>query len=185
MKKMIGSLALVTASLTCQMASADSYWGFGYSDYELNASDSGLGMKADVNTIEGVYGINSTANIAYEVRAGLGLKEEDIVFSYQGESATLGITNELTSYFSFYVKPHIAKDNFDFYGLLGYSRVANTITDTENSQKEDTTDSGISYGLGAGVSLPNNSSLVLEWKNLADIDGGDIRGFTLGLQHSF
>lgn len=185
MKKIIGSLALITASLTSHMASADSYWGLGYSDYELKASDSGIGIKADAGAIEAVLGVNSTPNIAWEVRMGLGLSEEDIVVSYQGQSGTVGVTNKLNSYFSGYFKPQIVNDNLRFYGLLGFSTVSNTITDTEYGDEEDTNDSGVSYGAGAGIAISDTSSVVIEWKNLAEIDGGDIKGFTFGFQRSF
>lgn len=190
MKRIISSLALIIASLTSQAACADTYWGVGYSQYKLNGDVSNgyesMNMKADADAVEGVLGINVSPYIAWEARAGFGLQKDDIQFSLRGKSASIGVTNKLNSYFSGYFKPQFAQNNFNFYGLLGYSTVSNTVDATViNAGKKDTVDNGFSYGIGAGLKASENNSFVIEWKSLAEVDGGDIKGLTFGFRHSF
>lgn len=184
MKKTLGALTVAVAALSSGLACADNYWALGVSSFELESSFDGFGMTADVKAIEGVYGFTSSPNIAWEARLGLGMGEEDIAFSYQGiNNISIGATYKVDAYFSGYFRPQIVKENFQVYGLLGYSSVSGETSFDGSS--EDTSDDGFSYGVGAGFIFAEKSSINLEWKNLAKVDGGDIAGMTLNYQRKF
>lgn len=183
MKNIISSLTIIALTLTSHIANADSYWGFGVSDYTIKGSESGIHVSTDASAIEGIIGLNTSPNIAWEARIGLGIDDRDVTYSLQGQSGNTGLKNKLNSYVSGYFKPQFVGNNYHVYGLLGYSRVSNTLTSVDDGS-EDTNDSGFSYGLGIGL-MSSNDSVNLEWKNLAKIDNGDIKGLTLGYQHTF
>lgn len=183
MKKAIGTLVLAVSALSSGSVLANSYWGVGISSYELESEFDGLKMTADVRGIEGAYGFESSPNIAWEVRLGLGLGDDDINFSMGNNSTTLGISYKVSSYFSGYFRPQYVTENFQFYGLLGYSSVSGEVSGGGSS--EDTSDDGLSYGVGAGIVFGGNNAINLEWKNLAAIDDGDITGLSLTYQRRF
>jgi hypothetical protein len=183
MKKSIRTLALVVGALSSSSVLAGSYWGLGFSNYELESEFDGLELTTDIRGIEGAYGFESSPNIAWEFRLGLGLGDNDVKLSTGNNSFSSGINYKASSYFSGYFRPQYVTESFQFYGLLGYSSVSGELSG--GGVSEDTSDDGISYGVGAGFIFSDNNAFNLEWKNLAAIDDGDITGLSLTYQRRF
>ncbi|HWV14470.1 MAG TPA: outer membrane beta-barrel protein [Cellvibrio sp.] len=181
MKKIIGSLTLIAASLASNMAAADSYWGVGLSNYDLNINVLSNDLTFNTKAIEGVFGIEVNDYVSWEARAGFGLSDDQATLEY-GYYST-GITSKTNSYFSGYFKPHAGNKNIQAYGLLGYSSISHTVEIL--GSEEDTADDGVSYGLGAEIFISGNNTLNFEWKQLAKIDGGEITGVTFAIHHRF
>jgi len=64
------------------------------------------------------------------------------------------------------------------YGLAGVSRSEYTLTTNGDSDTRDTT--GLSYGVGADLSLTPNASLLVEWTRYVDTDDFDSSAVTVG-----
>lgn len=168
-------------------SSADSYFsvGFGSYEFDLDIPDMPSGVKAtnDIKGLEGVVGFESSPNIAWEARLGLGLGSSNTKFSYEGQSVSTDLEYKAKSYFSGYFRPQYKNAHIQIYGLLGYTSIGGEASFDGGS--EDTTDDGFSYGLGAGFIFAEKNSLNIEWKNLAKTDSGDITGLSVSFQRNF
>jgi Outer membrane protein beta-barrel domain len=186
MKKLIALLSMSLFSFALP-ATADSYFsvGFGTYEFDLDIPDLPSGAKAtnDIKGIEGVLGFESSPNIAWEARLGLGLGSSNTKVSYQGDSISTDLEYKVDSYFSGYFRPQYKTSNLQIYGLLGYTSVGGEAS--YEGESEDTSDDGFSYGVGAGVIFGKVNSLNVEWKNLAKTDSGDITGFSVSFQRNF
>ncbi len=186
MKKLIALFGVSLFSFVLP-ASADSYLSVGFGNYEfdLDIPDLPSGAKAtnDIKGLEATWGFESSPNIAWEARLGLGLGSSNTKVSYQGESISTDLEYKANSYFSGYFRPQYKASHFQIYGLLGYTSVGGEAS--LEGESEDTSDDGFSYGIGAGVIFEKVNSLNVEWKNLAKTDSGDITGLSVSFQHNF
>jgi Outer membrane protein beta-barrel domain len=168
-------------------ASADSYFSVGLGNYEFDFDfpelPSGVKATNDIKGLEGVVGFESSPNIAWEARLGLGLGSSNTKVSYQGESVSTDLEYKAKSYFSGYFRPQYKNAHLQIYGLFGYSSIGGEASFEGGS--EDTTDDGFSYGAGAGVIFGKVNSINVEWKNLAKTDSGDITGLSVSFQRNF
>lgn len=185
-------LSLGVAGMAVQAEST--YWGVGVSQNEMNSQYFDLDLSADVQGLEAVVGIETSPYIAWELRLGFGLGDDDIVVSYGGESESTGINFQVDSYVSGYFRPQYVTQNFQIYGLLGFSNINANLS--SNGYSEDDSSSGISYGVGAGYIFSEQFSVNIEWKKIGDIKGlddgdgenildGDVSGITLNFQRKF
>ena len=168
-------------------ASADSYFSVGLGNYEFDLGipelPSGAKATNDIKGLEGVLGFESSPNIAWEARLGLGLGSSNTKISYQGQSVSTDLEYKAKSYFSGYFRPQYKNAHLQIYGLFGYSSIGGEAS--FEGESEDTTDDGFSYGLGAGVIFGKVNSINVEWKNLAKTDSGDITGLSVSFQRNF
>lgn len=183
----VAALVAVLSSVAGHVSAQSAYYGVGFGKYELTTDfDSiydGLEGTTDIKGIEGVWGFEQTPYIAWEARLGMGLGSDNMVLHADGKSEETDLEYKVSSYFSGYFRPQYKGSNVQVYGLLGYSSVGGEVS--FDGESEDSSDDGFSYGIGAGFIFSGVNSLNIEWKNLAKIDGGEIKGVSFNFQRRY
>lgn len=182
----IAALAIL-ATVSVGHANAQGYFGIGIGSYEMTTDLDDIydGLKGtnDIKGLEGILGFEQNAYVAWEARLGLGLGSDNMVLHLQGESTGTDLEYKAQSYFSGYFRPQYKGSRGQLYGLLGYTSISGEAS--FDGEKEDTSDDGFSYGVGAGFQFSEVNSLNIEWKMLAKIDGGEAEGLSINFQRKF
>lgn len=148
------------------------YAGAGYMFATLESNDVDADVDLGVLFLRGGYQINQY--LAVEARLGEGVQEDKIY----------GVKLEIEEMYGAYAKVGLPTD----VGLYPYALIGMTHAKLKASVPGDSatsTDSDISYGIGADYWFNKQLSAGLEYANFYDKDGDTISGLTLGVNYKF
>jgi len=113
------------------------------------------------------------------------------------EVGPLTETFQVNWFVSALAKPKVEVfDGFDAYGLVGITSMSSSITPLNSVIEQTSTNTALTFGLGAQYHYNNQLSAGIEWvrystnadaatKNTAAFDGLDVNGFTLSVAYTF
>lgn len=147
------------------------YVGLSLAATDVNGESSTTILKrANPLAAIGKIGYNITENVAVEGRAGLGVKKDTVSFA----------TSEIDKLAAVYVKPNInVTDDINLFGLLGYAKVKQTLTN------EPILTSGASYGIGAAYNLSSTWAIVADAVRYGKKDNNKVDAYSIGVDYSF
>lgn len=148
------------------------YAGAGYTFANVESNDVDVDADLGVLFLRGGYQINKY--LAVEARLGEGVQDEKIH----------GVKLELDEMYGVYAKVGLPTD----VGLYPYALLGMTHAKLKGSvpgYSTTSTDSDISYGIGADYWFNKQLSAGLEYANFYDKDGDTISGLTLGVNYKF
>ena len=124
----------------------------------LRYDESGL-ATVDPSLLVARIGLPVSPYLSLEGRLGTGLSSDETA----GNSVSVGTIGGA------YVKGSLPLGpTFSLYGVAGID----TLSVNRNFGRGDTTDTGLSFGVGGDVALPSNLSLNIEWTHLPN--GNDV-----------
>src|SRR5690606_34143991 len=178
MKKLL-LVALSTFAVSAHAWTPGFYAGSNYGTYQLTQSNPALDANFTVLTVDAVAGIKVLPYVTFEARVGAGLNRDSET------PPDLGIRVEIeTKYYgSLYFRPELRNDRASLYGLLGYTTME--LDGEPQSANSETTQDGLSYGLGMGFVMHERVDLRVEWKRLLNADSIGVRGASVGFTYSF
>lgn len=153
------------------------YVGGGISTIDVDKSASF--KKADIEMAEVVAGYKYNAWLGAEVRYGTGLNSTpldlqgawgDISEEFQHE-----VRMEIDHYRAVYYRPEAVNQTGRFYGLIGYAEIDYNLS--AQGYEAESSEDGLSWGLGLGFIITPRLNLNFEYKNLMDMD--DLRFTTI------
>lgn len=202
MKKLL-LIALSTFAISAQAWEPTYYVGGSLGSPIFNSTT--YRANFHVLTLEGVGGAVLLPYLAVEARLGVGLGEgnEDVFVGYAVNDTGdyLNIFGEITTdplefvqvketmdveinyYASAYLRPFVANEKATLYGLLGFSSFG--LDSSEPGMLENTSESGLSYGLGCSFTMNEHLEITAEWKKMLNADDFDIAGGTVGFTYAF
>lgn len=145
--------------------------------------------KVELPALELVAGYKYNGWLGLDLRFGGGTTNRD----FSSESAAISrVEYSLDSYQSFYYRPEITNSEAKLYFLIGYSEVdvesegftAESGGET-SSGKSSFSESGTSYGLGAGWFVNDRVNVNVEYRELLDTDDDEFGVLTLGADFRF
>lgn len=190
MKKIGFAIALSAAMTTTAMAEG-MYFGAGVSQLNLDADGTDLGDSM-LGTL--IIGKDLTENFAIEGMIGTSLSDAE--YSYNEPNYTENRELSVSTALGIYA---VAKANMtekaQVYAKVGFTKFEvegkstwvydnGTYRDT-GSDKSDSDDDDMSFGLGARVNVTENGAINLEYMNWYDKDGGKIDGFGVSYVMNF
>lgn len=148
------------------------YAGAGYTFATLESNDVDVDADLGVLFLRGGYQINQY--LAVEGRLGEGVQDDKVQ----------GVKLEIEEMYGVYAKVGLPTE----IGLYPYALLGMTHAKLKASVpgfSASSTDSDISYGVGADYWFSKQLSAGLEYANFYDKDGDTISGFTLGVNYKF
>ncbi|RLU01863.1 porin family protein [Ketobacter sp.] len=174
MNKTVTHSAFALALLAAGSAmAADPY--VGGSVLFVDAEFQDISEEASLTGITGRLGSMMNDNIGGEVRVSLGVGDDSI------GSGIFDTDVELNSMIGGYLRAGAPVGSGFFpYAVLGFTRTELEYSnDYFGSDSESETD--VSWGFGADLSLDRKMSLNVEYMNYYDKDGVEISGFSIGI----
>ena len=167
----IAALGLLTCAASAQAANDNVYAELGYTATKY----SGVGAEWTPAALRGVFGSDLHENYAVEAVLLLGLDD----FS------RLGVTIKAESGAAVYIKPKAKLGtNVDVFGRIGWASINSQVRSSFGGTT-DTRDSGLSYGLGAAISINKTMSVNVDYMLYNEDNGAKIDGITVGLGYKF
>ena len=144
----------------------------------LDYSEDGLAGEPSLTTLYGRVGTSFNENFSAEARVGFGLTDDTVL--------VLGndVDVDLNNFFGAYLKGGAqVTEMFYPYAVMGYTRgeVDASVLGFSISESE----SDLSFGLGADVTISDVMTLNLEYMNYYDKDGVELSGFSVGFISAF
>jgi len=189
MKKtlLILSSLLIMPTGTAFAADMKPYAGIGLGLFELDPGKN----KQSVFGGFGFVGLDIDEYFATELRTGIGGSQT------REELGPLTEAFKVNWFVSLLAKPKIAlASDFELYGLIGITSMRTSITPTASVIQTSSTQTGLSFGVGATYTINNQFKIGAEWvryatnadaasKNTAAFQGLDVNGFTTTLAYQF
>ena len=164
-----GCAALLTTQALAE--TKDGYFGISYTS--LNYEESGF-PDANLSALNLRIGKQYDEVISGELRFGFGVQDDEVsVFGYD---AQLSVDTLLGVYLRASVP---VEGNFKPYAIVGFNRAeleVNILGNNVSASEDD-----VAYGLGFDVEISNNLDLNVEYANLYDKDGTELRGLNISL----
>lgn len=182
MKKLTQALKITAASsILClsASASADTGYYFGGNFASLKTTFDIIDDDTSLTAIYGRLGAQLNENISVETRLGFGVGDGDL--HYQG----IDINAEIDSLLGIYARAGApVSESFYPYVIVGLLRgeLSTSITGFGAASESET---DMSYGVGADISVNDTSSVNVEYMNWFDKDGVEISGLSLGFTRKF
>ncbi|HET9736168.1 MAG TPA: porin family protein [Burkholderiales bacterium] len=172
----LGALALVAAApARAQEARPGPYGGISVSQFSYQQSGS---ASASLTGIGGVLGTVVNPHFAIEVRAGLGLDDDQITVGASPANVELG------SYFSGLLKGILPlAPRFGIYGVAGGT--IGKFAAESNGLYVNKWESDFTYGAGAEIGFAPNMSLGLEWLRMFEGSGYRLDAVSLAFSFRF
>lgn len=172
-------VALSTCAVSANAWTPEFYAGSNYGTYQLTQSEPALDANFTVLAVDAVAGIRVLPYVTFEARLGAGLNRD------RETPSDLGILVEVeTKYYgSLYFRPELRNEKASLYGLLGYTTME--LDGAPQSANSETTQDGMSWGLGMGFVMHERVDLRIEWKRLLHADAIGVRGASVGFTYSF
>ncbi len=183
-------LNLAALLFLCKVAVADQNKGFfvgGNAAYvSSDANIAGIdGEKVDIPSAELVAGYKYNPWVGIDLRYGQGVNERQEPGAISGET----IEYSVDSYQSIYYRPEITNKEAKLYFLIGYTTLDTTAetfdSDDASTGKTDFSESGTSYGLGAGWFVGDELVINVEYRQLLDKDEDEFSVITFGADYRF
>ncbi len=122
-------------------------------------------------TGEVILGYKHHPYLGVEVRYGESVQEETIAVRNAVSGLDESVSASIESYVSIYYRAELANEIAKIYFLLGQSAIVTELEfDDSNEPIVETSDTGLSYGIGFGLWLDERMNLNFEIKNLVDTD---------------
>ncbi|MFL0804121.1 MAG: porin family protein [Agarilytica sp.] len=181
-------LNLAALLFLCKVAVADQDKGFfvgGNAAYVSSDANVANGDKVDIPAIELVAGYKYNPWVGIDLRFGQGINERQESGASAGETIEYGVD----SYQSIYYRPEITNKEAKLYFLIGYTTLDTTAetfdSDDVSTAETDYSESGTSYGLGAGWFVGNELVINVEYRQLLDKDEDEFSVITFGADYRF
>ncbi|MFL0800123.1 MAG: porin family protein [Agarilytica sp.] len=188
--KILLLLNLAALLFLCKVAVAEQNKGFfaggnaAYISSDAYVSDPD-GEKVDTISAELVAGYKYNDWLGIDLRYGLGVNDRQEPGANTGET----IEYAVDSYQSIYYRPEIINKEAKLYFLIGYTTLdtAAETFDSDNApvSKVDYSESGTSYGLGAGWFVGDELVINVEYRQLLDKDEDEFSVITFGADYRF
>ncbi len=144
--------------------------------------------KIELPALELVGGYKYNGWLGIDVRYGLGLSDRDQALT----GASGSVEYSIDSYQSFYYRPEVVNREAKLYFLFGYTTVDATTEsftgtgDAATSNGEVSySESGTSYGMGAGWFVGDTIVVNVEYRQLLDDKDEEFSVVTLGADYRF
>ena len=172
MNKTVTHSAFALALLAAGSAmAADPYVGGSVLFVDVDYEE--ISEEASLTAITGRLGSMLNDNIGGEVRVSLGVGDDSIL------AGIFETDVELNSMIGGYMRAGAPVGSGFFpYAILGFTR---TEVEYSNNLYDDESDTDVSWGFGADLSLDRKMSLNVEYMNYYDKDGVEISGFSIGI----
>ncbi len=171
----------------CKLAVADQKKGFfaGGNAAYVSSDAMTAGDKIDIPSAELVAGYKYNPWVGIDLRYGLGVNDREESGLTAGET----IEYSVDSYQSIYYRPEITNKEAKLYFLIGYTTLDTTAetfdSDDTSTAKTDFSESGTSYGLGAGWFVGDELVINVEYRQLLDKDEDEFSVITFGADYRF
>lgn len=164
-----------TALLSTGSVQADSY--FGLNATKIDYSESGID-DIDLTAANFRFGTVLSENVAFEVRAGIGIGDDTV--NVMGVDVDVELENMFGAYFRFGAP---VNEDFYPYAVLGYTRgklEASAMGFSDSESESDT-----SFGVGADFTVSDGLVINIEYMNFLDKDDVEVDGLSFGVARSF
>ena len=166
--------AFLVASAT--VFADDVYYGanVAFIDY----SEEGIATDASVTALYGRVGTSFNENFSAEARIGFGLTDDRV--SVLGNDVDVDLNNLFGAYLKGGAQ---VTEMFYPYAVIGYTRgeIEASVLGFSISESE----SDLSFGVGADVTVSEGMTFNLEYMNYYDKDGVELSGFSVGFISAF
>ncbi len=131
-----------------------------------------------------LIGYKHNQYLGMEIRGGRSLQGE--VISIEDSGQELSVEASIDRYISYYYRAELANDIAKVYLLLGQSTIQTSL-DFEDDLRADneSSESGMSYGIGFGLWLDERMNLNFEFKTLLDTDSDAFTSGTVSADFRF
>lgn len=170
---MLGSLA--TSSFADNLRGF--YAGVGGALVDANEADDN-GSSPNFRLVKVVGGYKYASWAGAEVRIGTGVSEETFTSNINGTATELDV--KLDSYAGIYYRPELVNQEAKLYGLFGYSTIE---TSSSGGSNFDTSDNGVSYGIGVGFVMNEDLNINFEYLEFINQDEAHFSGFSMLLDY--
>ncbi|MDQ2076703.1 outer membrane beta-barrel protein [Marinimicrobium sp. ABcell2] len=152
---------------------------------------------ASLPLLELIGGYKYHAALGFELRAGVGLRddtdaESERLMAAVAENPQIAqFDRELRTTSALYYRPELVNETARLYALLGYAQMGTRVTVLSGSEPQETllvrsqTFSGPSYGLGVGFFMDEHLSVNFEYRSLVHSDGHNFGTFGVNLDYRF
>lgn len=150
---------------------------------EINSEEEKIDVT--LSAIELVAGYKYNSWLGIDLRYGSSLSDHDE--SISADTLISGFEYSIDSYQSIYYRPEITNKEAKLYFLLGYTTLDAT-TETLRSDGDITveySESGTSYGMGAGWFVGDDLVINVEYRQLLDKEEDEFSIITLGADYRF
>ncbi len=139
---------------------------------QLTYEESGYSLTPTIGRL--VVGGKVADNLALEVMGAAGF----------GSSTVGVVTLKVNNAFGAYAKPYIKiNEKVELFGRLGFTRAS--LTASGPGATISTSGGDVSYGIGIGVEVAENISLVADYMSYYDKSSISIKGWSVGAKFGF
>lgn len=183
------ALALIVPT---QVNATSFYHGYQVSDLDFTNSK---GTSNQV-TVSGKAGIRFNDNVSGELRAGVGIGDDEIIGSY--DDGQVPIQVELRAFYGVYMRVGKQVSRYMYpYAILGYTKLherrGNTSLNTNpglsnidvDVDVEDKSMSGVSYGAGVDINIREYLKLSIEYTSYFDKKTASMSGYSVEIYKRF
>lgn len=179
------ALALIVPT---QVNASSFYHGYQVSDLDFTNSN---GSSNQV-TVSGKAGIRFNDNVSGELRAGVGIGDDEIIGSQDGGRVPIQV--ELRAFYGAYMRVGKQVSSYMYpYAILGYTKLHErrgmTSLDAKsglsNIDVEGTSMSGVSYGAGVDINIREYLKLSVEYTSYFDKKTASMSGYSVEIYKRF
>jgi opacity protein-like surface antigen len=179
------ALALIVPT---QVNASSFYHGYQVSDLDFTNSK---GTSNQV-TISGKAGIRFNDNVSGELRAGMGIGDDEIIGPY--DDGQVPIQVELRAFYGAYMRVGEQVGRYMYpYAILGYTKlherrgITSLVTESglSNIDVEGTSMSGVSYGAGVDINIREYLKLSIEYMSYFDKKTASMGGYSVEIYKRF
>lgn len=143
----------------------------------------------DITSLELVAGYKYNPWLGIDIRYGTGISKREESVTVTGNPSIVGAEYGIDGYQSVYYRPEITNKEAKLYFLLGYTAIDATVdmldTNDDVIDETDFSESGTSYGLGAGWFVGDELVINVEYRQLLDKDEDEFSVITFGADYRF
>lgn len=171
MRAFIFTLVFLIAASVHAAKDRGTYLGAGFGLVNVGAK-SPFGSDVTFKTFEMQLGYKYNKYLGFEVRSGLSVQDESLESDTTGVGLSGSVDASIDSYLSYYYRAELANEIAKVYFLLGQTEITTTLEFDDGSGRpsRQTTESGLSYGVGFGLWLNERMNLNFEFKTLVDTE---------------
>ena len=172
----VSIVCLFSSSMVLASDSGDMYTGLQYASGSYN--EDGFD-EVNPSMLVGKFGKYINDSFAMEGRLAFGVQDDSI--NYLGVDITLDIDSMIGVYG---VGNMDLNDTSSVYGLVGFTRAEATVS-ADGFGSDSSSESGLSFGVGANVGLSDDLSLNVEYMQYLNKSDFDLSALSLGVTFGF